>query len=126
MSGFEPERAGQTTAARVEHVVLQSGLIEQLLVQLHLDQRLVMAVPVNQSAPIKMRDVKVRRSFFEEFGQPKCLILEPNGLFVLREEVDQFIPEDGDAARLQAHEGNSFFDWVFERLQNLPELPPRQ
>ena len=53
--------------------------------------------------------------FCEKLAEQKRLLLQSLGVFVVREQVDHFIAEDGNAARLQADDRHARLDFWPQR-----------
>jgi hypothetical protein len=77
----------------------------------HLHDGFVMAVSVEQGFARELRKLRVGREFlFEELAEQERLFAQDLGALVVREEVEEFVAEDGDAAGLEADDGDSGFD----------------
>jgi hypothetical protein len=88
----------------------------------HLHDGFVMAVSVEQGFARELRKLRVGREFlFEELAEQERLFAQDLGALVVREEVEEFVAEDGDAAGLEADDGDSGFDLGGERVENVEE-----
>ena len=58
---------------------------------------------------------------FEKFAEQECLAAQGLGALVVREEVDEFVAEDGDAAGFESDDGDAGFDFGFELVENFEQ-----
>ena len=58
---------------------------------------------------------------FEEFAEQERLFAQGLGALVVREEVEEFVAEDGDAAGLEPDDGDSGFDLGLELVEDVEE-----
>jgi hypothetical protein len=80
-----------------------------------------MAVAVKQRFSLEAREFGVFRILVEKFAEQERLLAESSGALVVREEVDEFVAEDGDAARFEADDGNSGFDFGLQFVEDVEE-----
>src|SRR5690349_13382179 len=101
MLALEAERPGHAAAARIEQVVIEAYAVEDARLVVHLHHRLMMAMAMNDGAARQARQLEISGSLFKKFAEQEGLMAQAPGVLVVREEVDQLVPEDGDAARLK-------------------------
>src|SRR5689334_5461223 len=99
MLALEAERPGHAAAARIEQVVIHTEPVEDARFVVHLHHRLVMAMAMNDGAARQARQLKISGSLFEKFAEHEGLLAQAPRVLVVCEEVDQLVPEDGDATR---------------------------
>ena len=88
----------------------------------HLHDGFVMAVSVEQGFARELRELRVGSEFLlEEFAEQEGLFAQGLGAFVVREEVEEFVAEDGDAAGLESDDGDSGFDLGRECVEDVEE-----
>ena len=87
----------------------------------HLHDRLVMAVSVEQGFARELRKLSWVRVFVQELAEQERLLAQGLGALVVREEVEEFVAEDGDAAGLEADDGDSGFDLGGERVEDVEQ-----
>src|SRR5438270_12100922 len=76
-------------------------------------------MPVEQGVAGELRKLCVGTEILlEELAQEECLLAESLGAFVMREEVNQFVAEDGDTAGLEADNGDSGRDLGLELVED--------
>src|ERR1700688_2970243 len=99
---LEAERAGHAAASRSRSLEVDAHAAQERLFGGHLHDGLVMAVSVEQSLALELRKGRVSGVVFQELAEQKRLAGESLGALVVREEVDEFVAENGDAAGLEA------------------------
>src|SRR5712691_47009 len=82
-----------------------------------------MAVHVDNGPALQLRGLEVLSLPLKELAERKCLLLEPPGAFIMREEVRQFVAEDGHAARLKPDYRCARVDFRLQRVQYLAQEP---
>jgi hypothetical protein len=88
----------------------------------HLHDRFVMAVSVEQGFAWELRELRVGSEvLFEELAEQERLFAQGLGALVVREEVEEFVAEDGDAAGLESDDRDSGFDLGGDRVENVEE-----
>jgi hypothetical protein len=85
-----------------------------------------MTVSVQQGLALEARERRVlalRRNEveFEEFAEQKRLFAQGLGALVVREEVEEFVAEDGDAAGLESDDWDSSFDLGGEFVEDVEQ-----
>src|SRR5215212_10578152 len=108
------------TASRIEKLVVEAELLENLLFAAHPHEGLVVAVAVHYRLAFELRRLVVL--LLEELAQDERLATESPRIFVVGEEVRQLITKYRDTARLEAHYRHTFCDVRAQHLEDLPEL----
>jgi len=80
-----------------------------------------MAVSVEESFAVELRERGVVRVLLQELAEEKRLPRQGLGALVVREEVEEFVAEDGDAAGLEADDGDSGFNFGFELVEDFEQ-----
>jgi hypothetical protein len=82
-----------------------------------------MAVAVKEGFAVKLRErsgVRVVSEFsFQEFAEKECLFAQGLGPVVVREEVEELVAEDGDAAGLESDDEGAGFDLGGEFVEDV-------
>ena len=87
----------------------------------HLHDRLVVAVPVQQRLAIDLWQRRIAGVGFEKLAEQESLAGESLRALVVREEVEQFVAEDGDAAGFEADDGDAGLDFGLELVENFEQ-----
>ena len=66
-----------------------------------------MAMAVQNGLPYELRRLEIRRPLGQELSEHKGLVLQTLGVFIVGEEVTQFIAEDGHTTWLEANHGDA-------------------
>src|SRR2546430_16038420 len=82
-----------------------------------------MAMHVDNGPAWQFRELEVFGLSLKELAEHKCLLLEPPGAFIVREEIRQFIAEDSHTARLKPNNGCTHVDFGLQRVQYLAQEP---
>src|SRR3954454_2570899 len=83
MAVLEPEGAGHPAAPRVQHLEVQADALQELLIRFEANDRLLVAVPMPDRAPIEaFRVPLVRGVVDEELAERERLLREPLGIVV--------------------------------------------
>jgi hypothetical protein len=80
-----------------------------------------MAVSVEQGFAGELRERGVGRVAFEELAEQECLFAQGLGALVVREEVEEFVAEDGNAAGLESDDGDAGLDLGLELVEDVQE-----
>jgi hypothetical protein len=80
-----------------------------------------MAMAVEKGLALESRGFEFSRLLLKKLGEAECLLREALSTFVVREEVDEFIAEDGDTTWLQSDDWNTGFDFESQGIENLEE-----
>jgi hypothetical protein len=79
----------------------------------------VVAVSVEQGVAGELRKLCVGSEILlEELAQEECLLAESLGAFVVGEQINEFVAEDGDAAWFEADNGDSGRDLGLELVED--------
>src|SRR3954469_1196450 len=119
---LEAEGAGHAAAAGVEHLQIEPEIAQHLHRVVHVEDRFLMAMAVEQGLALQLREID-RVLLDEEFAEGEDLAAQALGVLIAGEEVEHLIAEDRHAARLQADDRNPLADLLPQRVQDLPELP---
>ena len=80
-----------------------------------------MAMAVEQGFAVELRKRSAPGILFEELAEQKCLFAQGLSALVMREEVEEFVAEDGDAAGFESDDGDSGFDLGLELIEDIEE-----
>src|SRR5689334_12520490 len=106
---LETIRTSHAAASGVQKFHRGSGGVQQLHIVLHGQLRLLMAVSLDDDAAARyLRRLEIGCG--EYLAEHHRLFAETDRPFVLREEIDEFVSEDGRAAWLQHDDGNASVD----------------
>src|SRR3546814_8133789 len=116
---LEPERARHAAATGVEHLVIETELVEQLPLTIEPDNGMLVAMRLDQRPSSKPRGlVPIPR---KELAQHEALLAQTLCSLVIRKEIGQLVPEGRDARRLQPDDRNTGADLGPHGFQNLRE-----
>jgi hypothetical protein len=88
----------------------------------HLHDGSVVAVSVEEGFAVELRERGVVvQILFEEFAEEESLFAQGLCAVVVREEVEEFVAEDGDAAGLESDDRDSGFDLGGEFVEDVEE-----
>jgi len=116
---FEPERPGHAAATGGRGLIVESHPTQDGLLGAHLQDRLVMAVSVNQRFAFEARKGDKVFVIVEELAQEEGLPREALSALVVGEEVAEFVAEDRHATGLEADDGDAGFDFDGKGVENL-------
>ena len=108
---LEAERAGHAATARRWSAPVDAHLSQNRFFIGHFHQRFVMAVAMDQGLARQAWEVESGGFLLQKFAQQKCLPGKLVRPFILGEEIEQFVAEDGGATGLQNDDGNPGFDF---------------
>src|SRR5919204_302304 len=91
-----------------------------------LQQRAVVAVRVNERLALELGRHPALRLPLEELAEQKRLRTQTLCVLVVREEVAELVPEDGDAARLEPDDRHPLGERRPKLVEYLPERAPRE
>jgi hypothetical protein len=101
---------------------IDAEAVEERFFGSHFHNGFVMAVSVEQGFARELRELRVGSEFlFEEFAEQESLFAQGLGALVVREEVEEFVAEDGNAAGLESDDRDSGFDLGSESVENVEE-----
>ncbi len=123
---LEAEGSGHAAASGGGRLEVDAEAVEERLFGGHLHDRLVMAVSVEQGFAAELRERGVAGVVVEEFAEQECLFAQGLGALVVREEVEEFVAEDGDAAGFESDDGDAGFDLGLELVEDVEEQGSRR
>src|ERR1700741_2492345 len=100
---LKPERSCHPAATGSRCLEGQTHASQHRLLGVHLQNRLVVAMTVNDGLAAKLRQGDQLAVAVKEFAEEDGLAREALGAFVLRKQVAEFVTEDRDAARFEAN-----------------------
>jgi hypothetical protein len=109
-SDSNPNDPANPATAGWEKFVIEAEALEHALLRLRLDDRMMVAMDLNQRRSLDKRQRRIRRVAVDEFGEERRLAAEPLGERILREQARQLIAKAADAGRLQANDGRAGLD----------------
>jgi len=124
LPGFEAERAGHAAAARIDHLDVKAEIAEDFLRIAQLEDRLLVAMPVDDRLAVEPRQRDVIGFLRQELAQQERLAAQALRILILRKEIGQLVAEDGDAARLEPDDRRAGADVVPQGVEDLAELAP--
>ena len=109
---LEAEGAGHTAAAGVEHLQIEPEIAQHLHRVVHVEDRFLMAVAVEQGLALQPGEIDRVLSLLmgQEFAEGEDLAAQALGVLIAGEEVGHLVAEDGHAARLQADDRRPLAD----------------
>jgi len=114
---LEAEGSGHATASGVEEGDAGSGAFENLYLGLHLGQRLLVAVAVQDDRAASERGrLVVRGVAEEEIAEQEGLLAQAQCPGVVREEIAEFIAEDAGAGGFEKDDGQAGVDFGGEAV----------
>lgn len=116
---LEAKRASHSAASGSGSGEVDADAAKERFFGGHFHDGFVMAVAVKKSAAVELRDRKVRSVFFEEFAEQECLARKSLSTLVVREEIEEFVTENGDATGLEADDRDTGRDFGRERMEDL-------
>jgi diadenosine tetraphosphatase ApaH/serine/threonine PP2A family protein phosphatase len=117
----ESEGAGHAAASRGGRLEIDANAAQEGFFGGHLHDRLVMAVAVEQGFAGELRERGEARVVLEEFAEQERLFAQGLGALVVREEIEEFVAENGDAAGLESDDRDSGFDLGFELVEDIEQ-----
>ena len=121
LSSLEAEGASHAAASRSGGLEVDADAAQQRFLGGHLHDGLVMAVSVQQRLALEVRQRRIPGVEFEKFAEQEGLLAQGLGALVVREEVEQFVAEDGDAAGLESDDGDARFDLGLEFVEDIEQ-----
>ena len=119
---LEAKGSGHATASRRGRLEVDTEAMEKRLLGGHLHDRFVMAVSVEHGFARQLWQGSVGAELlFEKFTEQESLAAQGLCAFVVREKVDEFVAEDGDAGWLESDDGDSGFDLGLELIEDLEQ-----
>src|ERR1017187_5114545 len=107
---LEAEGASHSATSWGGSLEIDADAAQQRLLGSHFHDGLVMTVSVQQRLALEAREWRVAGVVFEKLAEQKRLPRERLRALVVREEVEQFVAENGDTARLKSDYRDSRFN----------------
>jgi hypothetical protein len=119
-SRLETEPADHPTTARVRHLDFQAHLAQELLLRGHAQDRLLVAVAVQQRSAAQPRWVVAVLQ--QKLAQQKGLFAESLSIRVVGQEPKQLIAEDRGAARFEHDDRHTGSDLRAQCPEDLAQM----
>jgi len=118
---FEAKGAGHAAASGRGRLEVDADAAEEGFFGGHLHDGFVMAVAMEKSFAGELRERGVAGVVLEKLAEQEGLLAQGLGALVVGEEVEEFVAEDGDAAGLEADDGDSGFNFGFELVEDFEQ-----
>ncbi len=118
---LEAEGSGHAATSGGGRPEVDADAVQERLFRGHLHDRFVVAVAVEQGFAIELWERSAAGIFLEEFAEQECLPAEGLGSLVVREEVEELVAKDGDAAGFESNDRDSGFDLGLELIEDVEE-----
>ncbi len=122
MAALEPEVPGQSAASRVEQIGLDADGVEEAQVGVHVHDRLVVAVALDDRVGGEPRRLPVRGVTLEELSERERVVAEAAGVLIVGEKFAEVVAEHGGAAGLESDDRDAVADVGGERIEGAAEL----
>lgn len=123
---LEAKGASHAAAAGVEKSDVGSRAAQEIELGIHLHERLVVAVAVEQDTlPAKHRRLIAGRILREEIAEEKALIAKCSRPGMVREEIPQLVAKNAGAGRLKKNDGKSCINFGSKNFEDALKIAAR-
>lgn len=120
--GFVAETAGHAAASGIGNLNVKANFFEQFLFAVVAEYRALVAVDLDEG--LRLQAGRLVAGLAEEFGERNALSGQPPRVEIVGVEVDQFVAERGQAARLQADHRHARTDRLAQLVHDTAQPPP--
>ena len=107
---FKSKSSRHSAASRSRRGEIDAHALQHSFFGRHFHDCLVMAMPVDQRAPLQFGNLEIWRALFEKFAKQKYLLRQSLRALIFREQIGEFIAEDSRTAWLEHNDRRPSLD----------------